>query len=115
MNCNSCCETLAQMKSFKEIVHMAEITLAQEIAPVCFKKNIGSRFNLILTNTLDFSFLSCKLHFEEFQSKLITIIIQNFLSRWCIKMNKILYGKDTQSADNVIVKQALMYRKKHKK
>ncbi|XP_066582225.1 uncharacterized protein [Prorops nasuta] len=104
--CNNCCETLKKARYFEDLELMANKTMQKKIYSVCFKKHIGCKLSLMLKSILNFSGFTCQEHAEELQYKLIKILIKNFLSDWCEKMNKILSRWGTRWADTMLIQEA---------
>lgn len=99
--CQYCTVVLQNTKALRTTLVHATIALRSEIRKVCHLKNIKNRLALILTNSLEFTFISCNSHFESFQVKLINIIIKDYLTHWCRNINRLLTGQNKLDRDNM--------------
>lgn len=108
-SCSSCNETIKLIDT-ELTVNIAFTTCKNKMSSVCFRTNLTKKLSAIVEEHINFSYLKCVEHKQDFIKIFLQVVIEYFfIPQWCSNINKILRGKDTRKPQNIIEEQAVQY------
>ena len=81
--------------------------IRRKLSVMAFQSDLRKKLAIYSLEYMDFEWITCPDHKEEFKQKLLGLIILENVYHWCIRINRLLTGRQTEHGGSILKERAV--------